>query len=281
MLPVTQGYAHQITNGASGTGARTSVLGLLAKLPRRAATYQDFVSAMHFTPTRWRGANFAYHAVALVALAVGAVRWVRRAGVRFLFCLTAFYVAIVLLMPWEIGRFLWPLAPMIWFATLDGVRGVFQAVKLDRVRSAEAAVLAAASIALVAVLLGPEPPALVGIGDVREGRAMYAVLEREAATRPVRAMIPNPRDVARLPGVSAMSVPPVKPDSLLAEADTYRITHAVVGSLGTNQMADLAILRAVRAHPERFRRVYANAQFRVYQLMPARTLQAGSEVVRK
>jgi len=280
-LPVTQGYAHQVASGASSTGAMPSVLALIALLPRRAMAYQDFVSAMHFTPTPWRGVNLAYHAVALVALVIGAVRWVRRAGVRFLFCLAAFYVAIVLLMPWQIARFLWPLAPMIWFATLDGARAMLQAARVDRVRAGEAAVLAAASIALVAVLLGPEPPSLVGIGDVREGRALYAALEREAATMPVRAMMPNPRDAARLPGVSAMSVPPVKPDSLLREADAYRITHAVVGSLGVDLTADRAVLRAVRAHPERFRRVYANQQFTVYRLMPARALQIGGKVLEK
>ena len=281
LLPVTQGYAHQIVSGAESASATSSILALLARLPGRALAYQDFVSAMHFTPTPWRGANLAYHAIALLMLALGAVRWVRRAGVRFLFCLTVFYVAIILVMPWPIARFLWPLAPMIWFATLDGARSVFQAVRIERVRAGETAVLAAASIALVAVLLGPPPPALVGIGDVREGRALYAALEREAASRPVRAMVPNPRDAARLPGVSAMSVPRAKPDSLLAEADSYRITHAVVGSLGADLLADRAILEAVRAHPDRFRRVYANAQFTVYRLVPARTLQVGGEVLGK
>jgi hypothetical protein len=273
LLPVTQGYAHQIASGVASDAAKPSVLALAGVLVRRVLSYQDFVSALQFTPTPWRAANLAYHAAALVALAVGGIAWARRAGVRFLFCFAAFYVGIILLMPWTIGRFLWPLAPLIWFATLDGARTMLQAVRMERVRAAETAVLVAASVALVAALVGPEAPSLVGIGDLPEGRALYAALEREAASMPVRAMASNPRDAALVRGVSAMSIPMSKPDSLIAEADSYRITHAVFGSLGRDTTADRVMLEALRRYPERFHPVYANEKFRLYRMVPAPSRQ--------
>jgi hypothetical protein len=101
----------------------------------------------------------------------------------------------------------------------------------------------------------------VGIGDLPEGRALYQALEREAASTPVRAMSSNPRDAALVPGVSAMSIPPSQPDSLLAAADSYRITHAVLGSLGVDTSADRVLLETLHQHPERFRRVFGNDKF--------------------
>ena len=273
LLPVTQSYAQQIVSGAAdaggGVGVGASAVAWIRILLQRAVSYQDFVSGIQLTPTPWRVVNLAYHAAALVALAIGAVAWVRRAGVRFLFCFTACYVGIILLMPWTIGRFLWPLAPMIWFATLDGARVVFQTVRMERVVAVRTAALAAASMAIVAAVLGPAPPSLVGIGDLPEGRALYRALEREAASTPVRAMSSNPRDAALVPGVSAMSIPPSQPDSLLAAADSYRITHAVLGSLGVDTSADRVLLETLQQHPERFRRVYGNDKFTLFRMVPA------------
>lgn len=269
LLPVTQSYAQQIVSGAADAGVGASAVAWTKLLLQRAVSYQDFVSGIQLTPTPWRAVNLAYHAAALAALVIGAIAWVRRAGVRFLFCFTVCYAGILLLMPWTIGRFLWPLAPMVWFATLDGARVVFQAVRMERVVAVRTAALAAASIAMMAAVLGPAPPSLVGIGDLPEGRALYRALEREAASTPVRAMSSYPRDAALVPGVSAMSIPPSQPDSLLAAADSYRITHAVLGSLGVDTSADRVLLETLQQHPERFRRVFGNDKFTLFRMVPA------------
>ncbi|HEX7981830.1 MAG TPA: hypothetical protein VF461_24705 [Gemmatimonadaceae bacterium] len=273
LLPVTQSYAQQILTGASDAGAMSSVVALIKLVLQRVNGYRDFVSGMQLTPTPWRMVNLGYHLAALAALAIGLIVWVRRAGVRFLFCFAVFYVGIILLMPWVISRLLWPLAPLIWFATLDGARTVFQAVRIERVRAAQTAVLAGAAVAVMAMVLGPKPPSLKGIGDLPEGRALYAALEQEAASTPVRAMSASPRDAALLRGVSAMSIPPLKPDSLLVEADSFRITHAVLGSLGVDSTADRAMRDALKSHPERFHRVYGNAQFTLFRVVPAPSRQ--------
>jgi hypothetical protein len=269
LLPVTQSYAQQIVSGATDAGVGAGAMAWIRMLLRRAVSYQDVVSGMQSTPTPWHAVNLAYHAAALAALAIGAIAWIRRSGVRFLFCFTACYLGIVLLMPWTIARFFWPLAPLIWFATLDGVRVVFQAARMERVTAVRTTALAAASIAILAAVLGPPPPSLVGIGDLPEGRALYQALEREAASTPVRAMSANPRDAALVRGVSAMSIPPSDPDSLLAAADSYRITHAVLGSLGVDTSADRVLLETLQKHPERFRRVYGNDKFTLFRMVPA------------
>jgi len=273
LLPVTQGYAQQIATGATHAAPRAGKLALIELLPRRAVGYRGIVSAMQLTPTRWPLANAAYHAAAFGALAIGVIVWVRRAGVRFLFCFTVFYVGVLLLLPWAIARFIWPLAPVIWFATLDGARTVFQAVKIDRVRATRTAALLAASVAVAALVLGPKPPPLKGMGDLPEGRALYAALAHEAASTPVRAMTSNPRGVALVRGVSAMSIPRMAPDPLLAEADSFRITHAVLGSVSDDSSGNKVLRSALAKYPERFQRVYGNEKFTLYKLVPAPTRQ--------
>jgi hypothetical protein len=273
LLPVTQSYAQQITTGATHAAPKAGKLALIELLPRRAWGYRGIVSAIQLTPTRWPLVNAAYHAAAFGALAIGAIVWVRRAGVRFLFCFSVFYVGVILLLPWAIARFLWPLAPVICFATLDGARTVLQAVKIDRVRAGRTAALLAASVAIAALVLGPKPPPLKGMGDLPEGRALYEALAHEAVSTPVRAMTSNPRGVALLPGVSAMSIPRMGPDPLLAEADSFRITHAVLGSVSDDSSGNKVLRNALATHPERFQRVYENRTFTVYRLVPAPTGQ--------
>ena len=163
LLPVAQGYAQQITSGGADVADRKSAFWLLKHFLLRALSYRDVVSGMLLIPTRWRLVNSAYHAVALVAVVVGAIAWVRRAGVRFLFCFVVVYVGLFVLIPWRIGRYMWPLAPVVWFTALNGVRVALQAMRVDRVRAAWIPALAAAAIGVAAVLIGPEAPPLVGI----------------------------------------------------------------------------------------------------------------------
>jgi hypothetical protein len=268
LLPVTQGYAQQIAKPRLYDSVMSSAVGLIKLLLLRVLAYRDIVEGMLFVPTYWRPVNIAYHAAALVALVIGTIGWVKRAGVRFLFCFVLTYVGILLLLPWPVTRYLWPFAPLVWFTTLNGVRIVLQAVGVDRVRAAELPVLAAASIAFATVMIGPDAHPLVGIGDLPEGRALYAAVEREAATSPVRAMFSNPRDAARLRGVSAMLTPRLTPDSLLAVADSNKITHAILGSMGRDTGADRVMHGALRKHPERFQRVYENSLFTLFRVVP-------------
>jgi hypothetical protein len=61
----------------------------------------------------------------------------------------------------------------------------------------------------------------------------------------------------------------MKPDSLLAAADSHRITHAILGSMNVDTGADHAMRRVLERYPARFRRVYGNAEFTLYRILPA------------
>ncbi|MEO8563735.1 MAG: hypothetical protein ABI601_16780 [bacterium] len=270
-LPVTQGYALQIASGGSDVAVTPGPTAMATLFLGRVADYRDFVSGLQLTPTPWYLVNVGYHVVALLAMGVGAIVWLRRAGMPFLFWFVLFYVGGFMMMPWAVARFLWPLAPMIWFATLDGVRVGLMAVNIPPLRARRASVGAGIAVLLIAAVAGKPPDAFVGVGDVTEGRALYAALQREAAVAPVRTLFFNPRDIARLDGVAAMYVPRMMPESLLAEADAYKITHAVAGSMGQDSTSDRYLRDALTAHPGRFRRVYGNEQFTLFRLVPEGT----------
>lgn len=268
LLPVASGYAHQIVNGAPGAESGGQRFAFVKGLVLRALEYRDFVSGLQLTPSPWRLANVGYHLLALLAAAVGAVVWARKAGVRFLFCFIAFYMGATLLMPWAIGRFLWPFLPLLWFVTLLGLRTMLAWVRVAP-RHAMAATLAAALfVPVLAEAYGPAPEAVLGARDIREGRELYAMLARERARGPVRTLYFNPRDAALEPGIAAMGTPIMAPDSLLAEARSLRITHAIVGSMGMDHWADERLLAMIDAHPAAFEKAFANEQFVLYRFVP-------------
>jgi hypothetical protein len=272
LLPVASGYAHQIANGPPGAetgGQPTSAF--VRGLALRVLEYRDFVSGLQLTPSTSRPLNAGYHLLALLAAVVGAAVWMRRSGVRFLLCFVVFYMGATLLMPWAIGRFLWPFLPLLWFVTLSGLRTMLEWVRMAP-RYALAATLASALfLPVLAEAYGPAPEAIVGARDIAEGRELYGVLARERARGPVRAMYFNPRDAALEPGVAAMGTPIMGPDSLLAEARSLRITHAIVGSMGMDHWADERLLAMIGKHPDAFERVFANQQFTLYRLVPSST----------
>ncbi|MDB4881856.1 MAG: hypothetical protein JWL95_622 [Gemmatimonadetes bacterium] len=267
VYPSTAGYVHQI-NGAVADGPADLAYVVVARLlVRRLLAYRDLVSLLQLTPTRSNVANTAYHALALALAAVGGVLWMRRAGVRFLFCFAAFYVGILLLMPWPASRFLWPLLPGLWFATLLGARYLVESVAPNARRALTATLAAAGVIALSARAFGPPPAPLVGIGDLREGRELYDVIARMGARSALRLGFFNPRDAARLPGVSAMSIPYRAPNELLEELASHQVTHVVAGSMGTDAPGDSAMRRALTERSASFAKVFANDSFALYRIV--------------
>ena len=111
--------------------------------------------------------------------------------------------------------------------------------------------------------------------DVPGVRSVFTHLrtERSAATaRPVRAVFVNPRVLTWETGVPAMGFFLASPDTTLAEFRAKRITHVVVGDVGTDPRHAASIARAVAAHPEAFRPILAEGPFTVYVLDGPRPL---------
>jgi hypothetical protein len=266
--PATAGYVAQI-NGSVGAGPVEQTYVIVARMiVERVLDYRALVTNFHLTPTSWSVPNAAYHVVALVLAAVGGVAWMRRAGVRFLFCFAVFYLGILFVMPWPSGRFLWPLLPMLWFATLQGGRQLAERVASDGRRALLSTLAAAGVVAACALAFGPRAPQLVGVGDLREGRSLYGALRELAADSTLRVGFFNPRDAARLRGVSAMSIPNRPPDELLEEFSSHGISHVIVGSMGTDEPGDSVMRRALAERSSSFAKVFANDSFAIYRIVP-------------
>jgi hypothetical protein len=271
LYPSTSGYMEQIA-GAVGSGSASRTVQVALELTlQRAAEYRHLISAMQFTPTGWASVNAAYHGLALLLAAAGSVAWLRSAGVRFMSCFAACYIGILLVMPWPSGRFLWPLLPLLWYVSLEGAEVVAESFRRSS-RSLVHATLAAALLTpLLAAAFGPQPASLRGVGDVVQGRELYHVLGQMARQAPLRIAYFNPRDAARVPGVSAMSIPRLPPAEFVSELARYHITHLVVGSMGTDSAGDVAVARALAHEAPRFSAVFQNDSFQLYRVAPAPT----------
>lgn len=267
-FPATAGYVGQI-GGAVGDGPAQHVYVVMGRLlVQRALDYRELATAFQLNPTPWAVPNAIYHVLAMLLTGLGLIVWTRRAGVRFLFCFAAFYLGMLLLMPWPSSRFLWPLLPMFWFATLAGGKEILARVGHDERRALRVTLAAAGLVAVSAVAFGPPAPRLVGIGDLREGRELYDAIRRLAGDSTLRLGFFNPRDAARLTGVSAMSIPTREPDELLGEFASHGVSHVVVGSMGTDERGDSAMRRALAERSSRFAKVFANDSFAIYRIMP-------------
>ena len=88
----------------------------------------------------------------------------------------------------------------------------------------------------------------------------------------MRAVFVNPRVLTWETGVPAMGFFLASPDTTLAEFRAKRITHVVVGDVGTDPRHAPSIARAVAAHPEAFRPILAEGPFTVYVLDGPRPL---------
>jgi hypothetical protein len=79
----------------------------------------------------------------------------------------------------------------------------------------------------------------------------------------VRTLFVNPRVLTWETGVPAMGFFLASPDSTLAELRAQRITHVVVGDVGTDGMRSRSIARAVTERPDAFRAMFAEGVFTV------------------
>lgn len=129
----------------------------------------------------------------------------------------------------------------------------------------------ATGLLLAAVSAVTRPPAepLVGIRDVPQGREPYRAMGALAEREPVRAVFFNPRDVARVPGVSALSVPRGSIEHLERELRSYRINYAILGSMGRERSADTLLGRIATERPDVFGQVFSNDSVVVYRIVNA------------
>ena len=230
-------------------------------------------------PLPWNRANDVYHLVAALLAVIGAVAWLRRGPTRLLTVFAVFYLGMLFVLPMQDSRYLMPLAPLVLYAfamgTSSSVRWVAHRTQrpLSPDDSHRIALVGAVVLAVVTVVHQASLPRPIILLDAPGVRSVFAFLERERATSPVRAAFVNPRVLTWETGVPAMGFFRASPETTLAEFREKRITHVVVGDLDTDPLRAASIQRAVTARPEAFRRLLSEGVFTVYAFDSTRARQ--------
>jgi hypothetical protein len=242
---------------------------VVQNITESARVYPFAALDLYLYPFPWNRANDAYHfALALLAV-VGAADWVRREHRRLLTAFAVFYVGMLLVLPMQDGRYLMPLAPLLLYSTVRGGLIMMQwlATRMGRgalaSRSERVVLITAVAICaltIVTQIRRPTPPVLLDVPGVR---SIFGLLRTEHDRSPVRALFVNPRVLTWETGIPAMGFFLASPDSTLAELRAQRITHVVVGDVGTDGMRARSVARAVTEHQDAFRAVFAEGVFTV------------------
>jgi hypothetical protein len=95
-------------------------------------------------------------------------------------------------------------------------------------------------------------------------KSLFTRLSDANRTAPARVAFVNPRVLTWETGIPAMGFFEASPDSTLAEFRAKRITHVIVGDLGTDPRHYKSVQAAVAARPGAFRRLFAEGVFTVY-----------------
>lgn len=234
-----------------------------------AKEYPVAIFDLFLYPLPWNHANDAYHLVAALLTVLGAVGWLRTNWSSLLGIFAVFYVAMLAVLPMQDGRYLMPLAPLALFFLARGlsIATAWIAARLRPAvipaapRLAWAVCLTISAIALARELRRPKPAVLLDAPGIRTAFSQLAVANR---TSPARVAFVNPRVLTWETGIPAMGFFRASPDSTLAEFRAKRITHVVVGDLGTDPSRAASVQAAVAARPAAFRRLFAEGAFTVY-----------------
>jgi hypothetical protein len=159
--------------------------------------YLPVVIESHLHPFRSPRANDLFHAFTGVIMAVGLIAWMRTAFNRFGAIFAAVYAGLLVVLPIQQGRYLWPLFPFFVFGLLNGVRVIVLRIWPSFPQRASAAALAfAAVLATPAVINASNEPRRGDLLAVPEVKELVRELEKDEAAGPVRVVFYKPRSFA-------------------------------------------------------------------------------------
>lgn len=242
---------------------------LVQNIAESARVYPFAALDLYLYPFPWNRANDVYHLALGLLAVVGAADWFRRELRRLLTAFAVFYVGMLLVLPMQDGRYLMPLAPLLIYSTVCGALIVIRwlAARLGRgwlaPRAERVVLLTAVASCTLTIVTHVRQPAPAVLLDVPGVRSIFRVLRTEHDRSPVRALFVNPRVLTWETGVPAMGFFLASPESTLAELRAQRITHVVVGDVGTDNVRAPSIARAVTERPDAFRGVFAEGVFTV------------------
>ena len=246
-------------------------VGMLVRGVMESAKIYPFAALDLFLyPFPWNHVNDAYHVAISAFAVVGLIAWLQMGAQRLLALFALCYAGMLLVLPMQDGRYLMPLAPFaVYLAALGiSIATRWTAVRLRRPLSlATSETISLAVIVFIAAaslgheLTRPRPAVLMDTPGVRP---LFARLQAARDSTPIRVLFMNPRVLTWRTGVPAMGFFLAAPDTTLAELRARRITHVVVGDVGTDETRARSLQSTVEARPAAFRRLFAEGVFTVY-----------------
>jgi hypothetical protein len=229
--------------------------------------YRLAVFESHSYPFPWPAANDGFHIVTGILMLIGIANWLRSSGAMFGPIFASVYFLMLLLLPLNQERYLWPLFPFLVFGLLNGIRVLIARWPVYSRRAGTLTLLAALALvppAMARVIAQPRQENLMELTEVQT--LVQTVRAASPPTSP-RVIFYKPRSFAWTTGIPAMAAIGGSRECLIAEFARGRITHVILGSVagGLNpvQQRDLAQLR--RERPDILLPVLRTEHFVVYR----------------
>jgi hypothetical protein len=231
--------------------------------------YDTAVFASLLYPFTNNRANDVYHLAAAVLVVVGAVALARKWWRSLLAAFVVSYAALLLPVDVHELRYVWPFFPLFAYCALYGATLLITRLRptMDQERASRVALAGATAIGLIGMVTlarMPLPRSLLGEPDVR---TLFAEIRMRGQREPIRVVFMNPRVLTLETGVPAMPLFGRPVDVTIAELRAKRMTHAILGDMGTQQWTEEHFETLVREQPSLFREEYRNPSFVLYRIV--------------
>lgn len=244
----------------------SSETAMLWRLLRTAArTYGYAILDAQLYPFQSPSLNRLFHVATVLLLGIGLMPLARRYWKTLLGLFTFAYVSMLLIVPVSDLRYLYPLIPVALLLTLQGAVTVIEWIRptLPARRIVAGGSVMVASLAIVASWTPATPTGITTHPEVQELYAEVRSLPRDPVPR---LMVFRPRILVLETGVRAMALARGTEPEILSELCTRRITHVVLGDLGSYPAETAHLQRAMASVPGVFTRDYQNSRFTLFRV---------------
>jgi hypothetical protein len=218
-------------------------------------------------------ANDVYHMAASVAMILGGAALIWRLRRSMLATTCVAYVAMLIASPAMIGRYLWPLFPVMVAGIAIAVTAAFRPLARRFNMPTRGPAFAASALSLIALgalwreLRSPVRPS---DAKVPERLALFERIRETNQREPIRVVYSNPRVLTLETRVPAMAFLFETPSRHLAALHERRITHLVWPTATPTDCRGRLGHELPQLFPDRFSLEYENSQYRLYRLINKR-----------
>ncbi len=214
--------------------------------------------------------NDVYHLIMTPLVLLGLLIWLEGSWFRCAAVFGAAYVGMLLVAPFAVERYLWPLWPLGAYGLMTGLDAVLDRLPVDRVPKngfRSAAVMSVVVATAIATNATREiEPSVYSLDSVQE---VVEFVKALPADEDLTAVFFLPRTFAWTTGVRTMAMfSAPSNEAVIREIDEKGATHLVLGTLG-HPGAIPALERwvsTITTYPDRFEEVFENADFTIYRI---------------